>query len=46
VLNSIIPMAASDSVKAEQWCLFIQNQSSSKIIKLEAKKTGPLGNFC
>ncbi len=31
-------MAASDSVKAEQWFFFVQNQSSSKIIKLEAKK--------
>jgi hypothetical protein len=38
VLSFVIPMAASDSVKAEQWFFFVQNQSSSKIIKFEAKK--------
>jgi hypothetical protein len=38
-------MAASNSVKAEQRCFFIQNQSSSKIIKLEAKKNWSLGQL-
>jgi len=46
VLSSVIPMAASNSVKAEQWFFFVQNQSSSKIIKLEAReKGGPWGSF-
>jgi len=46
MLCAVISTAASNSVKAEQWFFFVQNQSSSKIIKLEAReKTGPWGSF-
>jgi hypothetical protein len=40
-------MVASNSIKAEQWFFFVQNQSSSKIIKLEAREqAGSWGSFC
>jgi len=45
VLSFVIPMTASNSIKAEQRCFFVQNQSSSKIIKLEAKKTWSVGQL-
>jgi len=38
-------MVASNSIKAEQWFFFVQNQSSSKIIKFEAKKNWCVGQL-
>ena len=46
VLGAVASITASQSVNAEQWFFFVQNQSSSKIIKLEAKEENrPWGSF-
>jgi hypothetical protein len=35
-----ITLLASIGARAQQWFFFVQNDSSSKIIKLEAKESG------
>lgn len=37
---SIIGLVATSRAEAEQWFFFVQNDTSSKIIKLEVKESG------